>query len=160
MVRKVNNIMSMLTVSVLRTAGAGPGSSHGDPARLMARRALGEGPIAGTLGPDGRPLAALVLMTEPAVPGVTVDARPVSMLQLEIDGVRRNELVCVTVGERDLSALGDLADPASNEPLCEAVHRLHPNHRCVVHGGQDMAHAENALDAGRRDFRSLSGAPS
>jgi hypothetical protein len=147
----------MISIAVRRTAGAGPGASHGDAERRMYGRALGEGPIGDTLSPDGHALDALVLMTEPAVPGHTVNAQPVALLHLEIDGLAHDEVVCVCHGD-DATPLGDLAHPALNEPLCEAVHRLHANHRCIVLGGEDAEHAELALDQARSGFQHLTGA--
>jgi inorganic pyrophosphatase len=148
--------MSQITVTVRRTAGSGSGASHGDVEGRMTGRALGLGNVPDTFTEDARPLDALVLMSEPALLGLSLTARPVGLLHLEIDGAVCDEVLCA--GERDARALGDLAHPESNEPLCEAVRRLHPNHWCVVRGGQDTEHAEQVLDQARGHYQRLTGA--
>jgi hypothetical protein len=150
-------IMSTITVSVHRTAGAGPGSAHGDLTQRMSGYALGSGTITDTLGPDGRQVEALVLLREPALPGIEVTACPVKLLHLHLDGAAHPVVLCL-LPDQDPAPLGDLSHPAANEPLCEAVHCLHGEHVCVVLDSQDAACAEAILDRARAEFRALTGA--
>ena len=149
--------MSCFTVSVHRTAGAGPGSAHGDAARRMSGYALGSGTVAETLGPDGRPVQALVLMREPALPTREFAADPVGLLHLHLDGAEHTVILGVAPGQ-DPAPLGDLTQSALNEPLCEAIHRLHHDHPCVVLQTQDAPAAHTVLDRARAQFRAMTGA--
>ena len=149
--------MSTFTVSVHRTAGAGPGCSHGDLTGRMSGYALGSGTIDDTLGPDGRQVEALVLMREPALPAVMVTACPIGLLHLRLDGAEHPVLLGLAP-DQDPTPLGDVTHPALNEPLCEAIHRLHADHACVVMCEDDASVAEDVLERSRAAFRSLTGA--
>lgn len=149
--------MSTFTVSVHRTAGAGPGSSHGDLTGRMSGYALGSGTIDDALGPDGRQIEALVLMREPALPAVVVTAYPIGLLHLRLDGAEHEVVLGLAPGQ-DPAPLGDVTHPALNEPLCEAIHRLHADHTCVVMCEEDAPAAEDVLARSREAFRSLTGA--
>jgi inorganic pyrophosphatase len=101
-------------------AGSGP-VEHGWP--------VGHAVLWDTLGEDGRQVHALVLMTEPALPGATVVARPVALMHV----VRRDqcidELLCVSEDPHfsDVVDLDDLlqwrAGPAAWAALAQ---RLQP----------------------------------
>jgi hypothetical protein len=96
-------------------------------------------------------------MREPALPGITVTALPIGLLHLRLDGAEHPVVLAVMPGE-DPGPLGDYVHPALNEPLCEAIHRLHSGHACVVFREEDSSFAEAALERARTEFRSLTGA--
>jgi hypothetical protein len=149
--------MSSFAVSVHRTAGAGPGTAHGDPVGRMSGYALGSGTIEDTLGPDGHQIEALVLMREPALPAVEVTAVPIGLLHLLLDHADHPVVLGLAPGQ-DPSPLGDVTHPALNQPLCEAIHRLHAGHTCVVMCEDDARAAADVLEHARADFRALTGA--
>ena len=68
-----------------------------------------------TLGEDGDPLDALVLMTESVFPGCIVEARPVAMFQMTDEAGGDDKLLCVPVGDPRWDHIQDLADVPSFE---------------------------------------------
>jgi inorganic pyrophosphatase len=149
--------MSRLTVTVSRTAGAGPGTGHGDQAGRMSGWALGRGVLADALDQDYAQLGALVLMPEPALPGANVSARPIGVLHLAIDGVEHDEVVCARPGDPADRILGDLSTPRTNEPLCEAVRRLHPGQACTILAGGRADDAESIVEQAFQEYCRTSG---
>jgi inorganic pyrophosphatase len=63
-----------------------------------------------TLGGDGDPLDALVLLEFPVFPGVVVDVRPVAVLPMEDDGGIDEKLVCVPAKDPRWAHIQDLDD--------------------------------------------------
>ena len=55
--------------------------------------------IEDTLGEDGDPLDALVLLPESVFPGVTVEARPVGMFQMTDEAGGDDKVLCVPAGD-------------------------------------------------------------
>lgn len=68
-----------------------------------------------TLGEDGDPLDALVLMTESVFPGCIVEARPVAMFQMTDEAGGDDKLLCVPVGDPRWDHIQDLDDVPSFE---------------------------------------------
>ncbi|MBW8172114.1 inorganic diphosphatase [Ornithinimicrobium sp. Arc0846-15] len=72
------------------------------------------GYIEDTLGEDGDPLDALVLLDEPTVPGCVVSARPVAIFHMTDEAGGDDKLVCVPNDPRkehiqDVADLGEFA---------------------------------------------------
>lgn len=65
-----------------------------------------------TLGEDGDPVDALVLLEYPLFPGVGVKVRPVAQLNMEDDGGIDTKVICVPAGDRRWDHIQDLADVA------------------------------------------------
>jgi len=101
-----------------------------------------------------------VLMPEPALPGVEVQARPVAMLHLVGPDRETEELVCVSdnVCFDDLVDVSDLprwhADPAA---WAAALQRLSPGSPGVVVGCGQRAEAERWLAEAQDEFIRLTG---
>ena len=55
--------------------------------------------IEDTLGEDGDPLDALVLLPQPVFPGVIVSARPVGMFQMTDEAGGDDKVLCVPAGD-------------------------------------------------------------
>ena len=55
--------------------------------------------IENTLGEDGDPLDALVLLPEPVFPGCMVEARPVGMFQMTDEAGGDDKVLCVPAGD-------------------------------------------------------------
>ena len=71
-----------------------------------------------TVGTDGDPLDALVLLDEPTYPGVWVASRPIGVTWIRTSGRREAKLLCVPDGEpayADVHALSDLPEHVRNE---------------------------------------------
>jgi inorganic pyrophosphatase len=66
--------------------------------------------IEDTLGEDGDPLDALVLLPEPLFPGVLVEARPVAMFQMTDEAGGDDKVLCVPAGDPRWDHITDLGD--------------------------------------------------
>ena len=66
--------------------------------------------IEDTLGEDGDPLDALVLLPQPVYPGVIVEARPVAMFKMVDEAGGDDKVLCVPAGDPRWDHVQDLAD--------------------------------------------------
>ena len=66
--------------------------------------------FADTLGEDGDPLDALVLLPESVFPGCIVEARPVAMFKMTDEAGGDDKLLCVPAGDPRWDHIQDLAD--------------------------------------------------
>lgn len=68
------------------------------------------GYIEDTLGEDGDPLDALILLPESVYPGVIVKARPVAMFKMVDEAGGDDKVLCVPAGDHRWDHIQDLAD--------------------------------------------------
>jgi inorganic pyrophosphatase len=66
--------------------------------------------VPGTVGEDGEPLDALVLLDEPTYPGVWITARVIGVSWIGTRTGREAKLLCVPVGDPAYEAVHDLDD--------------------------------------------------
>src|SRR5918996_5567417 len=66
--------------------------------------------ITGTLGEDGDPLDALVLLEDPTFPGCHVNARPVGVFWMADEKGPDAKIICVAAGDPVTSGVHDLDD--------------------------------------------------
>ena len=66
--------------------------------------------VEGTLGEDGDPLDALVLLPEPLYPGVVVEARPVAMFRMVDEHGGDDKVLCVPAGDHRWDQIQDIGD--------------------------------------------------
>jgi inorganic pyrophosphatase len=66
--------------------------------------------IPNTLGGDGDPLDALVLLDDPVYPGVWVEARPVAVIYMQDEKGEDAKLICVPPGEPRWDKVHDITD--------------------------------------------------
>ncbi|MBE5469833.1 inorganic pyrophosphatase [Mycobacteroides abscessus subsp. massiliense] len=71
--------------------------------------------IENTLGEDGDPLDALVLLPESVFPSVIVEARPVGMFKMVDDGGGDDKVLCVPAGDPRWDHIQDIGDVSSFE---------------------------------------------
>ncbi|GAC1641659.1 MAG: inorganic diphosphatase [Mycobacterium sp.] len=71
--------------------------------------------IDNTLGEDGDPLDALVLLPEPLFPGVLIKARPVAMFQMTDEAGGDDKVLCVPAGDPRWDHIKDVGDVPSFE---------------------------------------------
>jgi inorganic pyrophosphatase len=71
--------------------------------------------IENTLGEDGDPLDALVLLPEPLFPGCLVEVRPVAMFQMEDEAGGDDKVLCVPAGDPRWDHIQQLDDISSFE---------------------------------------------
>ena len=77
--------------------------------------------VPGTVGSDGEPLDALVLMVEATYPGVRVRARVVGVFWVMTGHGREAKLVCVPEGDPAYAGVDDLAQLPEHQ-LTEIAH--------------------------------------
>jgi inorganic pyrophosphatase len=63
-----------------------------------------------TLGEDGDPLDALVLLPQPVFPGVLVQARPVGMFKMVDEAGGDDKVLCVPAGDHRWDHIQDIGD--------------------------------------------------
>ncbi len=68
------------------------------------------GYIEGTLGQDGDPLDALVLVSEPTFPGCLIKCRAIAMFRMTDEAGGDDKVVCVPASDHRRNHLRDLAD--------------------------------------------------
>jgi inorganic pyrophosphatase len=66
--------------------------------------------VPGTVGEDGDPLDALVLLDEPTFPGIWIRCRPVGVSWIDTDGGREAKLLCVPEGDPAYDEVHDVED--------------------------------------------------
>ncbi len=66
--------------------------------------------IENTLGEDGDPLDALVLLPQPVFPGVIVECRPVGMFRMVDEAGGDDKVLCVPAGDRRWDSIQDIGD--------------------------------------------------
>ena len=104
-----------------------------------------------TLGEDGDPLDALVLLEDPVYPGVWVEARPVGVLYMQDEAGEDAKLICVPPREPRWANVHDLEDltpglRAEIQHFFEVYKALEPDKHSSTLGmaGRDAAWAEIA----------------
>jgi inorganic pyrophosphatase len=75
--------------------------------------------IEGTLGEDGDPLDALILVGEPTFPGCRIRVRPVGVFHMTDEKGPDEKIICVPLKDPLWSAIGDVHDipPALRDEL-------------------------------------------
>ena len=71
--------------------------------------------IEDTLGEDGDPLDAMVLLPESVFPGVLIEVRPVAMFQMVDEAGGDDKVLCVPAGDPRWDHISDLGDVPSFE---------------------------------------------
>jgi inorganic pyrophosphatase len=66
--------------------------------------------VAGTLGEDGDPLDALVLVQEPTFPGCLIRCRAIGMFRMRDEEGRDDKVLCVPTADPRLTHLQDIED--------------------------------------------------
>jgi inorganic pyrophosphatase len=111
-----------------------------------------------TLGGDGDPLDALVLLDDPVYPGVWVEARPVGVLYMLDEAGEDAKLICVPPREPRWEGVADVSDltpqlMAEIQHFFEVYKALEPGKYSSTHGvgGRDDAWRE--IDEARANFK-------
>ena len=66
--------------------------------------------VEGTLGADGDPLDALVLLESPTFPGCQISARPIGMFRMTDEKGGDDKVLCVPAGDPRMEHLRDIED--------------------------------------------------
>lgn len=104
-----------------------------------------------TLGDDGDPLDALVIVTEPTFPGCLIHARPIGLLDMYDDKGNDEKVLAVPVGDpryENVHALGDLSSHWLREiENFFQTYKTLENRLTHVRGWKDAAAAWDLLEA-------------
>jgi inorganic pyrophosphatase len=110
-----------------------------------------------TLGGDGDPLDALVLLEDPVYPGVWVEARPIGVLYMLDEAGEDAKLICVPPREARWDGIADVSDltpqlMAEIQHFFEVYKALEPGKYSSTHGvgGRDAAWQE--IEEARANF--------
>lgn len=111
-----------------------------------------------TLGGDGDPLDALVLLEYPLFPGVGVKVRAVGMLVMEDDGGVDEKVLCVPVKDPRWSHIQDLADVPDQikneiEHFFTHYKDLEPGKWVKIDGWRDKAATQKVIDAAYANYK-------
>lgn len=68
------------------------------------------GLIPQTLAGDGDPLDALVLVTNPTLPGVLIEARPIGVMEMIDEGEPDDKIICVPINDMRFNHMQDISD--------------------------------------------------
>ena len=110
-----------------------------------------------TLGLDGDPVDALVLLDAPTFPGVGISVRPVAVFNMTDDAGIDSKVICVPSRDPRWSHIQDLADipeftVKEIQHFFEHYKDLEPGKWVKVEGWGDAAQAEEIVQAGVAKF--------
>jgi inorganic pyrophosphatase len=111
-----------------------------------------------TLGEDGDPVDALVLLEEPTFPGCHIHARPIGVFLMEDEEGVDAKLLCVPASDPRSNHLNELTDVPLHV-LREIAHffdiykDLEPGKETQTGGWADRATAEGTIDAAVRRYQ-------
>jgi inorganic pyrophosphatase len=111
-----------------------------------------------TLGEDGDPLDALVLVLEPTFPGCLIRSRPIGMFRMTDEKGGDDKVLCVPAGDPRQANLRDLPDLPEFDRL-EIEHffliykELEPGKSVEGASWADRAAAEAEVEASRQRLR-------
>lgn len=114
--------------------------------------------IEDTLGKDGDPLDALVLLDEPTFPGVAIEVRPVGVFRMEDEHGQDAKILGVPAHDPRWEHVTDV-DEVSRWKREQIQHffahykDLEPEKFATVHGFGDRAEAERIVAEARHAFR-------
>ena len=116
--------------------------------------------IEDTLGRDGDPLDALVLLDEPTFPGCLIRCRAIGMFQMSDESGPDDKVLCVPAGDVRKEALQDVTDLPEHERLeiqhfFEVYKDLEPGKS--VDGAQWVGRAEAQAEIERSRKRAAEG---
>jgi inorganic pyrophosphatase len=110
--------------------------------------------VEGTLGEDGDPLDALVLVSDPTFPGCRIRVRPIGVFHMADEKGADEKIICVPVNDPSWGSLSDIHDvPAGLRDEIEHFFQVYKDleHEGKVHtrGWGNRDEAERIIRAGR-----------
>jgi inorganic pyrophosphatase len=111
-----------------------------------------------TLGQDGDPLDALVLLISPTFPGCRIVARPVAMLQMTDEKGPDDKVICVPADDPRYEKFQDLNDIDEFEKqkiqhFFEVYKALEPGKKVLGIAWSDKSTAQDEVNASRTRFQ-------
>ncbi len=119
--------------------------------------------IDGTLGEDGDPLDALVLLDEPTFPGCLIRCRAIGMFHMRDEAGGDDKVICIPTGDPRVDHLQDLPDIGEFYRLeiqhfFETYKDLEPGKSVEGAHWAGRAEAEAEIEASRRRLQENAGA--
>ena len=110
--------------------------------------------VEGTLGEDGDPLDALVLVSDPTFPGCRIRVRPIGVFHMSDEKGPDEKMLCVPLGDPFYSNVHDIHDvnPELRDEIEHFFQRykdLEPTKRTETRGWGNRDEAEKILAAAR-----------
>lgn len=102
------------------------------------------GYIEDTLGEDGDPLDAMVLLTQPTFPGCVVRARAVGVFRMVDEAGGDDKILCVPAGDPRQDGIQDISDV--NEFLQKEIQHFFETYK-VLEPGKSVEEGAHWLDA-------------
>ncbi|GAA3740390.1 inorganic diphosphatase [Streptomyces tremellae] len=118
--------------------------------------------VENTLGEDGDPLDALVLLDEPTFPGVLVDCRAVGMFKMTDEAGGDDKLLCVQASDPRMASVKDIKDVpdhvlAQIKHFFEVYKALEPGKSVQGADWVGRAEAEAEIEASRKRLEAQGG---
>lgn len=115
--------------------------------------------IDNTLGLDGEPLSALVLLEEPTYPGVGISVRPVGVFRMQNEYGPEVKLICVPVADPRWERITEIRDVAEHtrdaiRHFFEHYKDLEPGKFVTVEGFGERIEAERLVSTAMHAYRS------
>jgi inorganic pyrophosphatase len=112
------------------------------------------GYVEGTLGADGDPLDALVLVSDPTFPGCRIRVRAIGVFHMTDEKGPDEKLLCVPLGDPTFERIGDIHDVNIElrdeiEHFFQRYKDLEPTKRTETRGWGNRSEAEAILDEAR-----------
>jgi inorganic pyrophosphatase len=112
--------------------------------------------ILDTLGQDGDPLDALILVSEPTFPGCLIEVKPIGMFKMWDEKGRDENILCVPISDPHWNVMNSLAD-VNPHLLTEiehffTVYKDLERKKVSVEGWEDLKEAIVILHEAQRAF--------
>lgn len=110
-----------------------------------------------TLGEDGDPLDALVLVTYPTYPGILIHARPIGALKMQDNGENDDKILCVPLNDNRLANLQDVSE--ISEPVRQEiahffqVYKELEGKKVIVGGWEEAGDAKQIINASIKRYK-------
>src|SRR5204863_9337279 len=115
-----------------------------------------------TLGRDGDPVDALVLVAEPTFPGCVIPVEPVGVFEMTDEKGEDDKVLCVPFRDPAWSGMHDITD--IRESLLDEIAHFFDVYKDLDHaactdvgGWHDRAYADDVIVEGRAAFRAQPG---
>lgn len=115
--------------------------------------------IPNTYALDNDPLDALVLVTEPTIPGLVMEVKPIGIFYMSDDKGNDEKIICVPTGDPLMNKLNDLKD--INEHLLKEIEHFFKvykdleNKKVETNGFGDKAAALKMIQECQERFKTL-----
>src|SRR6201989_2686274 len=111
--------------------------------------------VEGTLGDDGDPLDALVLLEEPTFPGCLIRCRAIGMFRMRDEKGADDKVLCVAASDPRMAHYADINDVAEFDLLeiqhfFEVYKALEPGKAVEIGGWVGRPQAEEEIEISRR----------